>query len=176
MNLVKIISTEINDLTERVSKFLRFGLKDVQTALQTAPYGVDSNPIKDMIAIYGATSDKGKPVIIGYINQNQLADIGETRIFSTDASGNLKTFIWLQNDGIMEIAGDVDNMVRFSDLKSGFDELKSDLNDLKSKWNTFAAAYVPGGPTPVGTPPTASTSSISTASIDDSKIDKIKTQ
>ena len=175
MNLVKIISTEVNDLAERIVKFLRFGLKDVQTAIQTAPYGMDSNPIKDMIAIYGATSDKGKPVIIGFINKNQLTDIGETRIFSTDANGALKTFIWLQNDGIMEIAGDVDFMVRFSELKSGFDELKSDLNDMKSKWNTFAGAYVPGGPAAIGTPPSASQSASSTASIDGSKIDEIKT-
>lgn len=175
MNLVKIISTEVNALAERVVKFLRFGLNDVQTAVQAAPYGVDSNPIKDMIAIYGATSDKGKPVIIGYINKNQLADVGEHRIFSTDENGVLKTYIWLQADGIMEVGGSVDFMVRFSELKAGFDELKDDLNDMKSKWNTFAAAYVPGGPTPVGTPPTASTSSVSTASINDSKIDEIKT-
>ena len=171
MNLVKIISTEINDLTQRVSKFLRFGLKDVQTALQTAPYGMDSNPIKDMIAIYGATSDKGKPVIIGYINKNQLADIGEARIFSTDENGNLKTFIWLQNDGIMEIAGNVDNMVRFSELKSGFDTLKSDFNSFVTTYNTHTHATAPTGPV---SPPSAAASS-TVADIDSSKINEIKT-
>ncbi len=163
MNLATIISTEINNLSQRVSKFLRFGLNDVQTAIQTAPYGVDSNPIKGMIAVYGATSEKGKPVIIGYINKNQLADVGETRIFSTDENGVLQTFIWLQNDGIMEIGGDVDNMVRFSELKSGFDELKSDFNAFLT--HVHGAAGTP--PTPPATP--------STASIDDSKINEIKT-
>ncbi|KKN54299.1 hypothetical protein LCGC14_0593540 [marine sediment metagenome] len=163
MNSVKIISTETNELTQRVAKFLRFGLKDVQTAIQTAPYGVDSNPIKDMVAIYGTTSDKGKPVIIGYINKNQLADIGETRIFSTDASGTLKTYIWLQNDGIMEVGGSVDNMVRFSDLETGFNQLKSDFNAFLV--HVHGAAGTP--PVPLATP--------STASIAGSKINEIKT-
>ncbi len=163
MNSVKIISTEINDLAQRVAKFLRFGLKDVQTATQTAPYGMDSNPIKDMIAIYGATSDKGKPVIIGYINKNQLADIGELRIFSTDAAGALKTFIWLQNDGIMEVGGSVDNMVRFSDLETGFNQLKSDFNAFLVHVHGVA-----------GTPPVPPVTP-STASIAGSKIDEIKT-
>ncbi len=157
MNLVKIISTEIDNLNQRVSKFLRFGLKDVQTAIQTAPYGIDSNPIKDMIAIYGATSEKGKPVIIGYINKNQLADVGETRIFSTDENGVVKTFIFLQNDGTIEIGGSVDNMVRFSDLETGFNQLKSD-------YNAHVHASVGALPTP-----------ISTASISGSKINEIKT-
>lgn len=157
MNLAKTISTEINDLAERVVKFLRFGLKDIQTARQAAPYGMDSNPIKDMIAIYGATSDKGKPAIIGFINKNQLADIGEARMFSTDENGVLKTYIWLQNDGIMEVGGDVDFMVRFSDLKAGFDTLVTNFN-----------AHVHGG---AGTPPTIP----STASIDSAKINEIKT-
>lgn len=163
MNLATIISTEINNLSQRVSKFLRFGLKDVQTALQTAPYGVDSNPIKDMIAVYGATSEKGKPVIIGYINKNQLADVGEMRIFSTDANGVVKTFIFLQNDGIMEIGGDVDNMVRFSDLETGFNQLKSDFNAFLV--HVHGVAGTP--PVPPATP--------STASIAASKIDEIKT-
>lgn len=163
MNLVKIISTEISNLNERIVKFLRFGLKDVQTAVQSTPYGIDSNPIKDMIAIYGATSDKGKPVIIGYINKNQLTDIGESRIFSTDADGNLKTYIWLQNDGNMEIAGNIDFMVRFSELKSGFDELKSDFNSFLIHVHGVA-----------GTPPVPPAIP-STASIDASKIDEIKT-
>ena len=174
MNSVKIISTEINDLAQRVAKFLRFGLKDVQTAIQTAPYGVDSNPIKDMIAIYGTTSDKGKPVIIGYINKNQLADIGETRIFSTDASGTLKTHIWLQNDGIMEIGGSVDNMVRFSDLKTAFNEIQSDVNALKTAISGWVPVPNDGGAKLKADLATWFGATL-TENIDDSRIDEIKT-
>ncbi len=173
MNLVTIISTEIDGLAQRVSKFLRFGLNDVQTAIQTAPYGMDSNPIKDMIAIYGATSEKGKPVIIGYINKNQLADVGEARIFSTDENGVLQTFIWLQNDGIMEIAGNVDNMVRFSDLETAFDELKTDFNALVAKYNVHVHPGVVAGM--ASTLVTTSTSTPSAADISGAKIDQIKT-
>ncbi len=173
MNFAKIISTEIDNLAQRVAKFLRFGLNDVQTAKQTAPYGMDSNPIKGMIAIYGATSDKGKPVIIGYINKNQLADVGEARIFSTDANGALKTYIWLQNDGIMEIGSSVDNMVRFSELETAFNELKSDFNALVTAYNTHVhpGVTVGAGATLV----TTSTGSSSTADISGAKIDEIKT-
>ncbi|KKN55741.1 hypothetical protein LCGC14_0579510 [marine sediment metagenome] len=174
MNLVKIISTEIDDLTQRVSKFLRFGLNDVQTAIQTAPYGMDSNPIKGMIAVYGATSEKGKPVIIGYINKNQLADIGEARIFSTDENGVLKTFIWLKNDGIIEIGGDVDNMVRFSELKTAFNEMQSDVNTLKTAISGWTPIPNDGGAALKVALATWFAATL-VENIDDSRIDQIKT-
>ncbi len=68
MDLVKIISTEIDNLKRRVVKFFRMGKSDVRTSLEANAYGIDSNPIKDMIAIYSDTSLNGKTVILGYIN------------------------------------------------------------------------------------------------------------
>ena len=53
--------------------------------------------------------------------------------------------------------GDSDFMVRFSELKAGFDQLKSDFNTHSH--------------TAHGTPPTTP----STASVDSCKIDEIKT-
>lgn len=174
MNLVKTISTEVNDLTERIVKFLRFGLNDVQTAAQAASYGVDSNPIKDMIAIYGSTSDKGKPVIIGYINKNQLADIGESRIFSTDEDGVLKTYIWLLNDGVMEVGGDTDFMVRFSKLKEAFDEMQSDVNSLKTAISGWVPVPNDGGAALKAALATWIGATL-VKDIDDARIDEIKT-
>lgn len=175
MNLSKVISTELGALGKRLVKVLRYGKSDVQTPTQAAPYGIDSNPVKDMIAVYCATGVKGKTVVLGYLNKDQVAAIGEIRLKSTDENGAEQMYLWLKNDGTMELGGDADFMVRFNELKSGFDQLKSDLNDLKTKWNTFAAAYVPGSPAVTGTPATASTSALSTASIDASKIEEIKT-
>ncbi len=175
ISLVKTLSTSIDKLNRRVVKFLRLGRKDIQTSLEASPYGVDSNPIKDMIAIYQQTGEKGKTIIVGYINKNQQAEPGEYRLFSTNAAGDEQTFIWLRADGTIEVNGDSDNMVRFSELESGYNELKSDFNSHIINWNAFAAAYVPGGPTPVGLPPTATTSSSSAASISGAKIDEIKT-
>lgn len=175
ISLVKTLSTSIDKLKRRVVKFLRLGRNDVQTSLEAAPYGVDSNPIKDMIAIYQQTGEKGKTVIVGYINKNQQAAPGEYRLYSTDKDGVEQSFIWLTNDGFIQINGDDDNMVRFSILKAEFDTLRSDLNSHIGNWNAFAAAYVPGGPTPVGLPPTAISSSTSSADIAASKIDKVLT-
>ena len=87
----------------------------------------------------------------------------------------LKASIILRKDGTAEILGNTDNMVRFSKLQTAFDQLKSDLNDHVQNWNTFAAAYVPGGPSPVGLPPTASTSTPSSADVEPAKINEIKT-
>ena len=165
INLVKTISTELDSLSRRIVKVLRYGKSDVRTPIQIASFGTDSNPRKDVIAIYAATSVKGEEIIIGYINKNQLAGSGEHRIFSEDEDGNISTYIHLKNDGTQEIGGDTDFMVRYSALEAAF-------NELQEKFNTFANAYVPGSPTVTGLPPTVSPS---TADITSAKIEEIKT-
>jgi len=172
--LVNVISNAVEGLLRKV-KVRRLGNFDIQTPRQATPFGIDSAPMDKMVAVYADTNKKGKPVILGYLNKSLLAANGEIRVFSLDADGVLATSIWLKADGTMEIGGSTKHMARFEELKSGFDQLKTDLNDMKQKWNTFAAAYVPGSPSVTGTPPTASQSSASTASIDSAKIDEIKT-
>lgn len=157
ISLIKILSTEVDKLNRRVGKFLRFGNKDVQTSLNCAPFGIDSNPIKDMVAIFAPTTDKGETVIIGYINKNQIAGVGEFRVFSTDQNGALKAFIWLKNDGTIQLGGDNDFLVRFNALEQGFNQFKSDFNGHSHTGH--------------GAPPTTPT----TASISDAKISQIKT-
>jgi len=168
MNIVKILSTRVVDGFRNV-KFLRMGNSDIQETEQIAPHGIDSNPVKDMVAIYAPTLQQGEPVIIGFINKKLIdLDPGETSVFSTDDSGDLSTFIHLLADGTMKIGGDADFMVRFNELKSGFDQLKADFNShIHTTTATIGASPTPG----VITPPT----SPSTASIDASKIDEIKT-
>jgi hypothetical protein len=172
MNIVKVISTRVVSEIRQI-KFLRMGKSDVQETEQITPFGIDSNPVKDMIAVYSPTLQQGEPVIVGYINKNQISDVGETRIFSTDENGTLKTFIHLLNDGTMKIGGDADFMVRFNALKSGFDQLKSDFNNHLTNYNTHVHSGVTTGPGTSG--PTPSVSTASTASIDSSKIAEIKT-
>lgn len=160
MDLVKVISAEVKDLKRKI-KFLRSGKSDVQTAPEAMPFGYDSHPVKDWIAVYSKTSQNGKTVVIGYINKQQLAGVGETRLFSTDADGVLKTYLHLKNDGTAEFNGSDDYMVRFNALKTGFDTFVTEFNAHTHTGNL-------GAPT---TPPTVP----STASIDNSKLDKIKT-
>lgn len=165
MNITIIDSTFFDSVKRRIVKVLRFGKTDVNTGYEVSPFGFDGNPLSDMRAIFADTNRSGRRVIIGYINKNQLAQPGESRLFSVDSNGNLKTFIWLKNDGSIELGGTNDNLVRFSKLEEAF-------NELQGKFNTFAQAYTPGSPASVGTPPfiEQSNSDISEAKIDNLKI------
>lgn len=171
---VKTISQTVETLFRSI-KVLAFGESDVRTAAQIAPFGVDSAPPKDMIAILSDTTVKGKRIIVGYLNKSLLAQDGENRLFSVQADGSLSQYIWLKADGTMEIGGNDDFLARFSELKSGFDQLKSDHNDLVNAFNTHVHATAGTGPPSTPTPATGIPASTSTASIDDAKIDEIKT-
>lgn len=128
MNLISVISTEVDNMQRRIVKFLRMGKKDIRTSLETSPYGVDSNPIKGMIAIYGETGQNGQTVIVGYINKNQLSDVGEFRTYSTDADGTLKFYTWLKKDGTYEIGGNSHNAIRYSPLNTALQNQVTSIN------------------------------------------------
>lgn len=151
--------------------------QDVQTADQALPYGLDSNPIKDVLAVFHQTSVRADSVIGGYIQENSKAAPGEFRTYSTDGEGVEKFYTWIKADGTMEIGGSVDNLVRYSKLKIAFDELKADHNELAAKWDAFCSAYVPGSPSSVGLPASLASSAVgaSSADIAPAKIDEIKT-
>jgi len=170
LNVVKVISTSISQL-RRLIKFYRLGNSDVRENYEIGPYGVDSNPVKDMVAIYAETAVKGKAVIIGYVNKNQMADVGELRLYSTDADGVEQFFVWFKNNGTLEVGGNSDNMVRYSELKLAFDELKTDLNNLVTAYNAHQHPTAAPGPP---SPPTV-TGSPSGADISGAKIDEVKT-
>jgi hypothetical protein len=165
--LVKVISSAIETNFQKIKSRV-LGDNDIRTPTQAAPFGVDSVPYDGMIAVYGDTNKKGKPVIIGYINRNLLAAKGEIRLYSVDADGELATYAWLKADGTMELGGDVDNLVRFSDLKDGFDQLTQNFNDFVATYNAHVHASS-------GVPPTGPPVDPSTATIDGAKIEEIKT-
>jgi len=150
--IVKTISTRI-DKTYRLIKALVFGKTDAREAHECTDFGIDSNPIKGMDAIYASTSVNGIPVIIGYLNKNQLAATGETRLFSTDANGGLKFNVWLQNDGKMLMGTSatpsayVDNLVRYEKLKLSLDTYFTGLNSsITTAISGLGGAYIPPAP------------------------------
>lgn len=172
MQLTRVISTELNDLGRRLIKVLRYGKSDVQTPLQALPHGIDSNPVKDWLAVYSETTEKGKPVIIGYINPDQLAEVGGTRLYSTDSDGAVQFAIYLRADGTCEVGGDTDNMVRYSELETAFNELRDDFNNFVNltynlHQHPTAAIGAPSNPTVTGQQ--------SSADISGAKINEIKT-
>jgi hypothetical protein len=163
IKLVKTISTELGNGGRRLIKILGMGRKDIQTPYQAAPFGFDSNPIRDMVAVQANTGEMGKTAIIGYINVEQLAEVGESRIFSTDDAGVEKAYIWLKNDENIEIGGNADFMVRYSALETAFNQLKNDFN-----------AHVHPGV--VSGPSSTAVTTPSTADISPAKIEDIKTR
>lgn len=127
--LTRNISNSIDKVKRRVVKILRFGRSDVQTAFEANSFGLDSNAPKNLIAIYGETNKKGKNVIVGYINIQQLAALGEFRIFSTNPTGvSIMTSIWLKNDGTMEIGGSLNHLTQFEGLLKAFNQLQAEFN------------------------------------------------
>jgi hypothetical protein len=164
MYLTKILSSTLTK-SRRIAKFLRLGKDDVQTATEVGPYGIDSSPIKDMVAVYAETSKKGDTVIIGYINKNQLAQPGEFRIYSTDENGQQKFYAWLKNDGTIELGGALHNLLRFTPLNSALQGEVTAINAELAKIAIAINAIVPGSytPTPI------------TLDITASKINEIKT-
>lgn len=127
-----------------IVKAFRLGKSDVRTGHNVNPAGIDANPIKGMKAVYIQSEITGRPIIVGYINPS-LASVGETRLFSTDADGEVQNYVWLKNDGKIDFGGSTDFLVRFSKLKEVADELKTDINSLKTVFSTWVPVANDGG-------------------------------
>lgn len=164
MQFVKISDTVLDSIGRRIVKLLRFGKVDVQTTMQINAFGFDSHPVKDMIAVYSATNENGKAVIIGYLLKDQVAAIGESRMYSTDEDGVLKTYLHLKNDGTILLRGDTHNLVRYTPLNQGAQDFKTlvqaELTKIQTAITGLGGAYVSG---------------TLTIDISGSKIDEIKT-
>jgi hypothetical protein len=148
MQLTKIISTAIEasgQLKRRLIKITRFGTDDVQEPFQASEFGIDSNPPAGMVAVYSDTSERGKNVIIGYLNKNMMADVGETRLFSVDGNGDLKAYLWLKNDGTLLLSGNADNAVRYTPMAQTIQELQNDIKNLKQAFTTWTPVPDDGG-------------------------------
>jgi hypothetical protein len=144
---LKVILSNLDNLGRRLVKAYRYGSIDVQTPIQVSPFGLDSAPIKDMVAVYSKTDSDDTNVLLGYFNTNLLAEEGETRLFSTDAQGNVKNFIWLKKDGKMQLGGTVDHAVRYQKLQDGLDAMVSLINQnlplIQSGIATAGGSYTP---------------------------------
>lgn len=171
------LSTVISNVTGtfRTIKAYTMG-KNVETANYVGPGNIDFNPVKNMKAIFAKTKNSSEPVIIGYINKTIITDLeeGEGVFFSTDGKTALAT-IKARKNGDIEINGNSDNAVRFSELESAYNQLKSDHDSLVSAFNQHvhptAAVGPPSPPTPV---PSVIPASNSTGDISGAKIDNVK--
>lgn len=153
ISVSKIISTSTDEFNRLSVKVLLMGKLiagkgDIRTPLQAAPYGVDSNPVAQKVAIYTPSSKVGKYYTIGILNTNCQSLPGEIRIFSTDEQENPQTYIWLRNQGnIMELGGDQNFAVRYNELKIEYDKTKAYAAALKTATQAMATALdalIPG--------------------------------
>lgn len=176
MIIFKYISSKVNSIGQLLVKHLGLGRNDIQESLQVSPFGLDSRPVKDTIGVRSDTSELGATIVLGYIPTNRVAKDGEFRTYATDSNGNEVAYTYITNDGKVELNGNDDNAVRFSELKDGFDALKSDLNSLITAYNShihITTATVGASPTPGVIAPTTSTGVSSSASIDTSKVENV---
>lgn len=129
---------------KRILKVEQFGVK---TASESSPFGLDSVPLKNMTAIYSDTSNNSESVILGYINESQLALPGEFRIYSLDSNKNLKSFIWLKVDGSIEINGSSNFAVKYTELQSALSLLSTNINTENTKIaaaiSLLGGSYIP---------------------------------
>ena len=158
--LTTTLSTAVDSMNRLIQKVRRLGKYDIQTAPIAAPYGVDSNPIEGMVAIFAETSMKGDQVIIGYVNKNAIAEVGGLRLFSTNSAGAEQFYVYLRASNNLELGGDARHLARFEELETAF-------NELKSAYNSHTQLS-----TATGTP-TSTTSAASSADISACKIDNI---
>jgi hypothetical protein len=176
LNITKLISSRFDSAGRRFVKVLRTGKEDTREGYQVAPFGDDSNPVnyEGMRAIFCETGVKGKQIILGYIHPNQLAQIGEKRIFSTDKNGNVKFYIWLHSDGTCDFGGNTNHLTQFEALKTAFDELKADFNALVAQYNIHVHPGVSTGAGTSGSTP--NTGVQSNADMSGAKLNNLKTQ
>jgi len=143
MKILSVTATSFDNLARRVVKVWN-GKSDTRTAIEANPHGIDSNPVKGMVAIYAKTEMDGNEYIIGYLNKECLAEPGETRIFSTDENGTLKAYSWHKADGNIEFNGDADNLVRYAALNTDLQNQVNAINAELAKISTALNGIIPG--------------------------------
>lgn len=164
MRITKVISSAITK-GKLIVKVLGIGSKDVQTVYNIAPFGIDSNPVAGMRAIWAKTDNLEDRILLGILFEKATAESGETIVYSTNSSGIIQGKIYLKKNGDIEINGNADNAVRYSKLDDKLQSFKTDINTELGKIATAINAIVPGSYTPA----------LLSIDISDAKIDNIKT-
>lgn len=132
----------------------------VMTTKEVGPFGFDAQPPEGMTAIYADTTNADESVIIGYINKNQVAGIGESRMYSVDAQGEVMATIKCDALGRISLNGNAYNSVRYEPLESGLNAQNLLINAELSKIAIALNSLAPGSYTvaPVSTNITAAKS------------------
>lgn len=143
--LVKVISARLDNLGRLLVKFTGSGREDTQEVVTVSSFGIDSFPIKDLIAIQAKTQVSGESVVVGFILKDRVADVGETRIYSTNENGVVQQYIHLKNDGTAEFGGTGDFLTRYLPTAATIEEIQDDIATLKNILSTWVPVPNDGG-------------------------------
>lgn len=168
MFLANVLDSVIRG-TRRIVQVSLF--KKAREIPQALPYGVDSAPVREMVAVYANTADMGNSVIVGYVYKDAVAEVGSIRLYSDNG------YVHLKANGNLELLGTAKHMVRYEELETGFNSLKQSVTDLTTAFNGHVHATVAslGTPTPPTTVPPLIPATPPTATITAAKINEIKT-
>jgi hypothetical protein len=167
MKIANIISTAVNKGI-LIIKVLSLGSRDINTLLNVQPYGIDSNPVKELKCVFAKTIGTEK-LFLGIIRKDTKAQTGQTRVYSEDVE------VWLRN-GKLELGGNNNFAVKYTELKQGYDQLVQQVNALITAYNahTHPVNALPS-PTPITSAVTASQGTNITADISACKNENILT-
>jgi hypothetical protein len=135
------IKSSVIEAGKRILKVEQFGAK---TAKEAYPFGFDSVPPEGFTAIFAETTNKDASVIVGYINKNQLAEVGASRMYALGESGEVSGFVYVRASGVLELNGSDFSAVRYENLKAKIYLLQTQIN---SQWPLIAAGIATGGGT-----------------------------
>ena len=111
---------------------------------QYGPAGLDSAPVAKTLAATTPTATKGADIVIGYQNLNQIAQPGETILYSQDADGVYKATATMRTDGSIELLGTGDFLIRYTAFDTAMQAYLTDLNAaILSGVGSAGGAYTP---------------------------------
>lgn len=113
--------------------------KDFIQSILYGSSGDDSPPLPEDRVLLIPIDGSGNHVVIGIISSSQGADPGERILYSRDSNGNVQSTIKLLGDGTIEINGNADNAVSWTDLNTALQTLVTAIN------STFATKLDGGG-------------------------------
>ena len=136
--------SRVKEATKEFIKVLRYGRKDILTPAQYLPYGIDSKPVKESLALFMDTSNSEDYAVVGYSLKSDKTNPGETMIYSTDSEGNDQFYIKLTDSGKCIIGGETDNAVRYSGLNTDLQLFLIELNaNLSASFSSVGGAWTP---------------------------------
>ena len=131
-----------------------------------SPYGFEARPSVGQAAIVFINGNRDQGIVLAVHDRESrpTIDVDESQFYSKYGG-----YVKCDKDGKVQIQGDSDNAVAYTDLKSAFDQLVADFNKLVNTYNFHTHPTAPVGP--VSTPSSPGTET--TADMSGSKVEEV---